>query len=281
MTAQVDNLPGSLRWSIVRGDDVSLTLTFKTPAGAAINLSGRTYAATVINPATLATAATIAVSTASAAIGILTLSLTDTDTTALTSQSYLWKLVETNGTSTLTLLDGNFVVNSGGSAGTGAGTSAATVTIDTPTVTVTVTSGSSSCAVWRHDIFWTSLASANTNWSTQAQASSHPHAGYRLSTGAQNASVSYDTSLGAGTYTITIVTYKDIDRGIMTVTLGGVSAGTVDTYGGQAVLIDSTLAGIVIPNSGIQTLNITMASKNASSSSYVGVINAVHLTRTA
>lgn len=139
-----------------------------------------------------------------------------------------------------------------------------------------------SCSPWRHTIFWTSLASANTNWSTQAQASTHPHGGYRLSTNAQNASVSYDIALGAGTYTITIVTFTDTSRGIMTVTLGGVAAGTVDTYAGSAaMLIDSTLTGVVLTTTAVHTLNITMATKNASSSNYGGVVNAIHLTRTA
>lgn len=88
-------------------------------------------------------------------------------------------------------------------------------------------------------------------------------------------------ALSSGTYTLTVVTFKDTDRGIMTVAIDGTSVGTLDTYDTQAVLIDSTLTGLAVTSTAVHTLKITMATKNASSSSYVGVINALHLTRTA
>lgn len=137
----VSNRPGKLTWAITLGDDISLTLTFEDAAGDPIDLSGRTYAASVLDTS-LSSVATVTVGTGSAAAGILVLSLTDAQTDLLTPRGYFWKLVETDGSTTTTLLDGPFSVSAGGQAGIGSGSSSATVTVSQGAdVTVTVTAG--------------------------------------------------------------------------------------------------------------------------------------------
>ncbi len=139
----VSERPARLQWNITRGDDVTLTLTFVDSNSAAINLTGRTYAGSVLTQS-FAAAQTISVSTAQAATGVLVLTMSDTITTALTEPGYLWKLVETNGATTTTLLDGPMSVGTGGAAGVGSGSSSATVTITTASATVTCTAQSTS-----------------------------------------------------------------------------------------------------------------------------------------
>lgn len=97
-----------------------------------------------------------------------------------------------------------------------------------------------------------------------------------------NDEITYKVILAAGTYKFTYFGVTNTDQGVITVTLGGVTAGTIDLYTGTVARnITKTLTGIVIPTTGAQTLDIKVTSKNASSSSYVVRITAMNLTRTA
>ena len=83
---------------IVHRDDYSHTITIVDADSVAIVLTGRTYAAQIrYKPAVAGTAdATFSVSLANLATGIVTISLTDTQTDALTpGRAYYWDLQET------------------------------------------------------------------------------------------------------------------------------------------------------------------------------------------
>lgn len=126
--------------------------------------------------------------------------------------------------------------------------------------------------------------SAHTNWNTfvkpntvtdQALAS-------RESSGAQNAEITFKVVLAAGTWKLHLVTFTLGNAGIYTVSLDGVSQGTIDGYSSPNVVnVLKTLAGIAALTSGIHDLNFKMATKNASSSSYFGDLQSIVLERTA
>jgi hypothetical protein len=122
----------------------------------------------------------------------------------------------------------------------------------------------------------------HTNWNTLSVDNACLHCGYRLSSGAQNATVSWDVTLSPGTWTMAMVHHQDSNRGIYTVTLDGVSLGTVDGYNGALNRnTQSTIAGFSVTTPGKKRLAFTMATKNGSSSSYFGTLSAIQLFRTA
>jgi hypothetical protein len=139
----MSNLPGSLQWAVVIGDDVAVTLTFVDADSVAIDLSGRTYACSIYDATDLSTVvASATVGTGSAASGILTLSISDAVTGVLESATrYRWKLVETNGSAVATLLDGPFFAKVAGVAGLASGSLSVSVSSAQGAATVTATSG--------------------------------------------------------------------------------------------------------------------------------------------
>src|SRR6185369_5695897 len=91
----------------------------------------------------------------------------------------------------------------------------------------------------------------------------------KRSTGAQNAVIGWDVVLGAGTWTLHLIHFQDTDRGIYTVAFDGSSVGTIDGYAGSTTRnTRSTITGISVATSKVIRLTLTMATKNASSSSY-------------
>lgn len=133
-----------------------------------------------------------------------------------------------------------------------------------------------------------STPKTNTNWSGVAVSSSRWFNARRQSTGAQNAELTYDVGLGAGTWTLDLFHFTGTTIGIYTITLDGASltslGGSADTIDGYSISSTPTLSpitGIVIGTGGVKTLRVVMATKNGSSSSYVGDVSRIVFNRTA
>lgn len=103
------------------------------------------------------------------------------------------------------------------------------------------------------------------------------------SNGAQNEEIEYKIVLAAGTYSVYLHVDKDVNRGIITVSVDGVAIGTVDTYNASRVsnAVGTVTTALVVATNKTVTLNLKMASKNASSSLYYGTVMAIELVRTA
>lgn len=100
------------------------------------------------------------------------------------------------------------------------------------------------------------------------------------SDGAQNHSISFDFACGAGTFSLELYHLPFNNRGIYTIQVDGVSVGTIDGYATSLSPQRGILTGLVL-TAGQHTVTLLMATKNASSSSYVGMVDKILLTRTA
>ena len=69
--------------------------------------------------------------------------------------------------------------------------------------------------------------------------------------------------------------------GIATIKLDGATIGTIDLYAAAPAAYDSTITGITVSTDGAQTLQVVMATKNASSSGYQGNASWFTMWRTA
>lgn len=96
----------------------------------------------------------------------------------------------------------------------------------------------------------------------------------------QNGLISWDINLLAGTYSIGFTNSRDSDRGIYSVQLNDVEVGTADGYNGAATSGLGQVTGITVAASGANELSLKMLTKNASSSSYKGIIGSVMIART-
>lgn len=121
---------------------------------------------------------------------------------------------------------------------------------------------------------WSRLGSSGTTISTM---------GVAQSAGAQNEEVQYKAVLQAGTYTVLIQADKDVNRGIYTVSVDGVSAGTVDTYSATRVVSQygTVTTALTVATSKLVSVNVKMATKNASSSGYFADLYSIEFIRTA
>jgi hypothetical protein len=99
--------------------------------------------------------------------------------------------------------------------------------------------------------------------------------------GAQNDEINWDVVLEAGTWDLVLHHRKSSNVGIYTVSLGGVSVGTIDGYAAAGTAGKNTLSGITVATTGKKRLKLKMATKNASSSGYVATIEVISLRRTA
>lgn len=114
---------------------------------------------------------------------------------------------------------------------------------------------------------------------------------FSLSDGVQNSSVSYDFICAGGTYTLDFTHLVGPNRGIYTISIDGVTVGTVDGYsatyyyGVSVAGVDiaapglASITGIGIA-AGTHVLKFLMATKNASASAYYGTVSFAVLTRT-
>lgn len=105
--------------------------------------------------------------------------------------------------------------------------------------------------------------------------------GLLSSAGVQNSDVSWDLVLAAGTWAFSMEHLKGSGVGIYTVTIGGVSAGTIDGYAAGTAVGKDALTGFSVATTGKKRLTLQMATKNASSSGYTGQVAAINLLRTA
>jgi hypothetical protein len=101
------------------------------------------------------------------------------------------------------------------------------------------------------------------------------------SSGAQNDAISWPVVLAAGTWTVRLHFRKSTNTGIFTVNFDGSSQGTIDSYAAAVAYGDSSITGIVVGTTGKKVVQLLMATKNASSSSYYGELLAVAFLRTA
>lgn len=122
----------------------------------------------------------------------------------------------------------------------------------------------------------------NTGWNTPSPIAGVIHSGYNLSAGNQNDELFWDTVLSAGTWAIGLMHATGTNRGIYTILIDDVSVGTVDGYAGVTALNTvSNVTGIVVATTGVKRVKLRMATKNASSSSFFGLLQHTQLRRTA
>lgn len=135
---------------------------------------------------------------------------------------------------------------------------------------------------WLIDIDPLPTAIAQTNWDTLSHDTLSTYAGYKTSSGAQNAEINWDVLLAAGTWTVELIYVKSSTAGIISVQFDAVEKGTVDSYNASTVYDNrASITGVVIAATAKVRLKLKMATKNASSSSYIGFIAHVQLRRTA
>lgn len=101
---------------------------------------------------------------------------------------------------------------------------------------------------------------------------------------AQNDEASYKVYLEAGTYSVSVLADKDINRGIIQLRIDGANSGsTLDCYAGSRTnsLYGSLGTGITVATSGLKVVSVKAATKNASSIGYIMSINRIIIVRTA
>jgi len=102
-----------------------------------------------------------------------------------------------------------------------------------------------------------------------------------ISDNTQNDAITFDFACNAGTHSLEFFHLPFSNRGIYTLSVDGVTVGTVDGYAGSLNPTRAVVTGIVIASSGQHTLTITMATKNASSGGYMAMMERAVLTQTA
>lgn len=122
---------------------------------------------------------------------------------------------------------------------------------------------------------------AVANWGAPEGAVAHWNGGVGIASSAQNDELSWDVVVSAGTWSINLKSRKSSNVGIYTFLIDGVSVGTIDGYAAAAASGNQTITGISITRSGKVRLTVRMATKNASSSSYLGEIMHISMVRTA
>lgn len=101
------------------------------------------------------------------------------------------------------------------------------------------------------------------------------------SAGAQNEAISWQFFLAAGTWTANFRVRKSTNTGIITLNLDAASQGTADTYNASVLQATVSITGWTVSTTGLHTVQLKMATKNASSSNYFLGIFAMQLIRTA
>jgi hypothetical protein len=129
------------------------------------------------------------------------------------------------------------------------------------------------------DVLMTAIA--HTNWNGIAISSVWALNATKQSSGAQNDEINFDVSLSPGTWVYEQMHSKGINIGIYTITVGDIVAGTIDGYASPSSPNElNSLTGIIVPSAGVYRLKVKMATKNASSSDYFGVLQHIQLRRT-
>jgi hypothetical protein len=102
-----------------------------------------------------------------------------------------------------------------------------------------------------------------------------------LISAAQNDAIAWDLVLAKGTWDAHFYVRKSTNTGIITLNQDGVSQGTVDTYAAAAATAKVSITGWTVASTGKKRMQILMATKNASSSGYLGELFAIEFRRTA
>lgn len=103
--------PADQDLTITRGDTETLVVTIQDDAGAAINITGRTYRAQIRSSQDSTTIkASFTCTVTSGANGQVTCVLSATDSATLSSGQYFWDLEETASGVVSTILSGNVTV---------------------------------------------------------------------------------------------------------------------------------------------------------------------------
>jgi hypothetical protein len=119
------------------------------------------------------------------------------------------------------------------------------------------------------------------DWSGEGINYGNGNQGLDHSPGNQDDSLAWPVVLSAGTWTVHLRYRKSSNVGIFTVKLDGSSVGTVDGYAASPALGSTSITDIAVATSGKKTLEIVIATKNASSSGYFAGLTGITLLRTA
>ena len=108
-------------------------------------------------------------------------------------------------------------------------------------------------------------------------------AGGLSSAGNNTDHIEYLVPMAAGTWTIYVWVRRSSNTGIITISLdgGGTPEGTIDTYNASADAFRGSVAGITVASTGLKTLRLATATKNASSSGFFATLRGIALRRTA
>lgn len=123
---------------------------------------------------------------------------------------------------------------------------------------------------------------SNVRWNTIAQSSADYFGGELQSDGTQNDEVVFQKYLQAGSYTMDLFYKTGATHGIFTIFVDGVQLGTtVDSWvASGGAMLRATIAGITVSGSTVHAIRLLMATKNASATSFFGIIGAIAMTRT-
>ena len=110
--------------------------------------------------------------------------------------------------------------------------------------------------------FWKSESGAQT----RNQGSSQFGGGWTQTNNNGN-SVSWDVLIDSGTWAIDVIYSRQSSSGILDVSLGGSSVGTIDMYGVAGNVV-GTISGIAVAAAGYYDLTAAVNGKNASSTGY-------------
>lgn len=91
----------------------------------------------------------------------------------------------------------------------------------------------------------------------------------------------WDVPLDIGTWRLDLMAYRDANAAIATISLNGVTVGTLDLYGVTSGADRFTLSGIAVAAPGLYAVKLSTPTKNASSGGYRCWFNEIVLTRTA
>lgn len=133
----------------------------------------------------------------------------------------------------------------------------------------------------KHTILAIDSPKSHTNFATTVGATTGQALNIqRISSGAQNAFIEWDLPMDGGTWTFDLMYRKDATYGIYTISVDGVSVGTIDGYAGVAAVSNLTSVTGIVVAPGMRAVRLTMATKNASSSNYTALFNSLSLVRT-
>ena len=126
---------------------------------------------------------------------------------------------------------------------------------------------------WQH-FPWMGVKTSATF--TKDQHSTALGGGYYTSNGAQNDYFDTDFWSEARTYKYAQVVRKDSNIGIATISIDGSSVGTLDGYNASTLQSQyQEITGIVVATAGVKSIQVKMATKNASSTNYYGYIGSM------